>query len=948
MWLIDFTKSKDFFNKVFNNNYTTSLSLVLLVVILVTLVSVQEREMKQELKVIQLKDYQPSNYLVENLNLKIDIYADRTLVTADMLMYRNPKLVATDGVFDKLELDGRQLKLLKLTIDGEQPALDTYQATPDKLTILNPKEKFVLHTEVEIYPEQNTLLSGLYATKGSLMTQCEAEGFRAITYYLDRPDVMTDFSVTLSADKATYPVLLSNGNLVDKGDLEENRHYTKWVDPFKKPAYLFAMVAGDLEHITGEFITKSGRKVALKVYAAAKDITKCDYALASLKQAMLWDEKTYNLEYDLDTYMIVVAEDFTAGAMENKGLNIFNNKYVLASPEIATDENYKGIERVIGHEYFHNWTGNRITLRDWFQLSLKEGLTVFRENQFAEDMNSKTVNRIKDVQMLRNAQFPEDSGPMAHPVRPAEYASIDNFYTATVYEKGAEVIGMLRTVLGEEGYKKGFALYVERHDGTAATTDDFRRAMSDANGVDLSQFETWYSQAGTPTVTVTEEYNEDKQEYKLIFTQSCRATKETKNKKDFIIPIATSLLVDGQELELGEIKSFVDYVADEVISTNTIPKEQALRSVNDKVKILVMTAKEQKFLFKRVPKKPIPVMLQGFSAPIKLSFPYTVEDLATIVNAQVDGFSRYEAMQLLLLSEIKAFVKFYKDNNGQSLEGYGQHVLPVFKQLLQSNEEDRALLAELISLPSYKYLSEQFSKINVDALVAAKHNLLQLIAKELSEELFQLYRAVKQEGPYVLTQEAIASRSLQNTLLDYLAYSESVSQELVANQYDTADNMTNSLAALSAAVKAGLSSKDRLLQDFYNKWQHDSLVVNKWLTIQSSLAPDNLLLVTKLADSNVFDLKNPNNVYALLLGFTSNFASFHRIDGKGYAFVADYVIKLDKINGKVAARLAKTLTGWRKLDAARAELMRSNLERIGNEETLSKDVREVVQLGLNN
>jgi aminopeptidase N len=867
---------------------------------------------------IYLHDYRPPAYLVETLALEFDLAANATLVTATGSYYRN-----SNGPDQPFCLNGVNLELLRIELDGLLLETSAYRLSDDSLTIDQVPDKFELRTVVRINPAANTALEGLYLSSGNFCTQCEAEGFRKITFFPDRPDVMARFTTTIRAERAEFPVLLSNGNPVARGELDNGRHFVSWEDPFPKPSYLFALVAGDLAEITGSYTTRSGREVALRFYVEHRNKTKVDHALESLQKAMRWDEETFGLEYDLDIYMVVAVDDFNMGAMENKGLNIFNSKYVLALPETATDVDYQGIEGVIGHEYFHNWTGNRVTCRDWFQLSLKEGLTVFRDQEFSADMGSRAVKRIEEVRLLRNHQFPEDAGPMAHPVRPASYQEINNFYTTTVYNKGAEVIRMYHTLLGAKGFRKGMGLYFERHDGQAVTTDDFLCAMADANGVDLAQFSRWYSQAGTPTVTVNEAYDAAKQSYSLTFSQSCPATPDRVEKLPFQLPIKLGLLDrEGEELPLQ--------LAGEAVSGVTS-------------RVIELREHDTTVCFSGISSKPIPSLLRDFSAPVNLDHPYPDDELAFLMARDTDPFNRWEAGQKLYTRILLRLVEQLQQ--GQPLELPGL-VLTAFSQTLNDQQADPALISLALTLPAETYLAEQMEVADPTAIHAARQFMRQELAAASKTSLFEVYRRNCSSQPYTLDTADIGRRSLKNLALAYLmTLPDPGVATLCFQQFQHADNMTDTLAALVALTNSDADSRETALAAFYQHWQNDPLVLDKWLTLQATAArPDTLELVKQLLRHPAFSLKNPNKVRALISAFASgNPAAFHSEDGSGYAFIADRVLELDRLNPQIAARLVSSFNRWRKLDATRQELIIMQLQRISGTAKLSANVREIVE-----
>lgn len=878
-------------------------------------------------KVIYLKDYQAPEYLIDETNLTFELYEDHTLVHAQLVMRRNPE---RGDDLPPLVLDGQQLELLSLALDDRALQPGDYQLDDSHLTLQPTAKRFTVDSSVRIHPESNTALEGLYKSGKMFCTQCEAEGFRKITYYLDRPDVMSSFTTTVSAEQHKYPVLLSNGNPVASGSEEGGRHWATWQDPFKKPAYLFALVAGDLWAVEDSYTTLSDREVALRIYVEPENIDKCQHAMDSLKKSMRWDEKVYGREYDLDIFMIVAVNDFNMGAMENKGLNIFNSSCVLAKAETATDAAHQRVEGVVAHEYFHNWSGNRVTCRDWFQLSLKEGFTVFRDSEFSADMNSRTVKRIEDVAFLRTNQFAEDAGPMAHPVRPDSFIEISNFYTLTVYEKGSEVVRMIHTLVGADGFRKGTDLYFERHDGQAVTCDDFVKAMEDANGVDLTQFKRWYSQSGTPRLAVEERYDAAARSYTLSFRQSCPPTPGQKDKLPFVIPVEMGLLDRlGNPLPLR------------------LAGEEHAHGSN---RVLQVTEAEQSFTFVGLAEKPLPSLLRGFSAPVKLSFPYDRDQLMFLMQYDEDGFNRWEAGQQLSVQVLQALVGQYQRGEPLVLD---ERLIAALRTLLQDNALDQAMVAEMLSLPSEAYLTELSEEADVEAIHAAREFARRRIAEALYEPLWQRYQAnreISRKTPYVAEAEQIARRSLQNIALSYLMLGGR--QEVLAaclEQYEACDNMTERLTALAVLVNSPFEAeKAKGLAMFADYFKDDPLVMDQWFSVQAGCTlPGGLERVQALLAHPAFTLKNPNKIRALIGAFANqNLVNFHRADGAGYRFLADQVITLNALNPQIASRLLGPLTRWRKYAPARQAQMRGELERILASGELSSDVYEVVSKSL--
>ena len=876
---------------------------------------------------IHLKDYRAPDYLIDETHLTFELFEDHTLVHAQLVMRRNP--AAGDGL-PPLVLDGQQLELLDLHLDDVPLAAGDYQLTDSHLSLQPTQARFVIDSTVRIHPESNTALEGLYKSGGMFCTQCEAEGFRKITFYLDRPDVMSVFTTTLSADKQAYPILLSNGNPIASGEEEDGRHWATWQDPFKKPAYLFALVAGDLWCIEDSFRTLSGRDVALRIYVEPENIGKLQHAMDSLKKSMKWDEEVYGREYDLDIFMIVAVNDFNMGAMENKGLNIFNSSCVLAHPDTATDAAHQRVEAVVAHEYFHNWSGNRVTCRDWFQLSLKEGFTVFRDAEFSADMNSRTVKRIEDVAFLRTHQFAEDAGPMAHPVRPDSYMEISNFYTLTIYEKGAEVLRMIHTLLGAEAFRKGSDLYFERHDGQAVTCDDFVQAMEDASGQDLTQFKRWYTQSGTPRLAVEDCYDAHAKTYTLTFRQSCPATPGQERKEPFVIPVAMGLLDShGRELPLR--------LAGEAETAGTS-------------RVLAVTEAVQSFTFVEVPVQPLPSLLRGFSAPVKLHYPYGRDQLMFLMQHDSDGFNRWEAGQQLAVQVLQALVEQQQRGEPLHLDG---RLIEALRAVLADETLDQAMVAEMLSLPAEAYLAELSEMADVDAIHIAREFAREAIARELFDLLWARYqrcREASRSTPYAADAAQIARRSLQNTCLSYLMLARSEEAlDVCVEQFEHADNMTERLAALAVLVNSPFDAdKANALAKFAEHFKDDALVMDQWFAVQAACSlPGGLERVQALMHHGAFTLKNPNKVRALIGAFANqNHVNFHRIDGAGYRFLADQVIALNALNPQIASRQLTPLTRWRKFDQTRQVLMRAELERILASGELSGDVYEVLSKSL--
>ena len=878
-------------------------------------------------QMIYLKDYQAPEYLIDETHLTFELFEDHTLVHAQLVMRRNP---ARGAGLPALVLDGQQLELLSVSLDDVELATDDYQLSDSHLILHPTSEQFVVDTSVKIHPESNTALEGLYKSGGMFCTQCEAEGFRKITYYLDRPDVMSKFTTTVVAEQHSYPILLSNGNPIASGPDEDGRHWATWEDPFMKPAYLFALVAGDLWCVEDSFTTMSNRNVALRIYVEPENIDKCQHAMVSLKKSMRWDEETYGREYDLDIFMIVAVNDFNMGAMENKGLNIFNSSAVLARAETATDAAHQRVEAIVAHEYFHNWSGNRVTCRDWFQLSLKEGFTVFRDSEFSADMNSRTVKRIQDVAYLRTHQFAEDAGPMAHAVRPESFIEISNFYTLTVYEKGSEVVRMIHTLLGAEGFRRGSDLYFERHDGQAVTCDDFIKAMEDANGADLSQFKRWYSQAGTPRLAVTEHYDAQQKTYSLSFAQSCPATPDKVEKLPFVIPVELGLLnAQGTEIALQ--------LAGETAASGTS-------------RVLSVTETEQTFTFVGINEKPLPSLLRGFSAPVKLSFAYSRDQLMFLMQHDSDGFNRWDAGQQLSVQVLQELIAQHQRGAALVMD---QRLVEALRSVLGNAELDQAMVAEMLSLPGEAYLTEISDVADVEAIHFAREFARKQLADSLFDGLWARYQAnreVSKVTPYVAEAEHFARRALQNIALSYLMLTGKPEVLAAAlEQLEHSDNMTERLTALAVLVNSPFEAeRTAALASFAEHFKDNPLVMDQWFSVQAgSSMPGGLQRVRELMEHPAFNIKNPNKVRALVGAFAGqNLINFHAADGSGYRFLADLVIQLNGFNPQIASRQLAPLTRWRKYDSARQALMKAELERIRNSGELSSDVFEVVSKSL--
>jgi len=889
---------------------------------------------------IYRKDYTAPSYLVDTVELGFDLDPARTIVANRMTMQRNPDSSRRD-----IELYGEDIELVTIRLNGKTLDEGAYAIEGSILRIPDAPDSVTLEIETICVPESNTTLSGLYVSNGNFYTQCEAEGFRRITYFPDRPDVMAKYMVMLRADKEKFPVLLSNGNLVEEGELPDGRHYAKWEDPFKKPSYLFALVAARLVCQEEQFPLADGRTALLQVWVEEGNLDKTDYAMQSLKHSIRWDEERWDLELDLDRFMIVAVGDFNMGAMENKGLNIFNTKFVLANPRVATDIDFQGIEAVVGHEYFHNWTGNRVTCRDWFQLSLKEGLTVFRDQEFSADMigtdTGRAVTRIDQVRTLRQAQFPEDAGPMAHPVRPDSFVEINNFYTVTVYEKGAEVVRMYQTLLGREGFRKGMDLYFARHDGQAVTCDDFRMAMADANGRDLTQFERWYSQAGTPIVQAETRYDEASRTYELRLIQTCPATPGQPEKLPFHIPVAVGLLgKDGRDLPL------------------VIDGQQ-----KGSTAVLELTEADQTFVFSDVPEQPTPSILRDFSAPVILKHGYSDAELVHLFNHDSDPVNRWEAGQRLAMARLLKLASDIALKNPAAdapnasartavLEqmNLDEVFVQAMRAILVDESLDPAFREQALLLPTESMIADQMDVVDPLAIHMARQFVRADIGVRLRAELLAQYQANETPGEYSPDAASIGKRALKNLALSYLcAAPDAESLALAERQFDEATNMTDRAAALGALVHGRAPVAPDALQRFYDEFQSEALVVDKWFMMQATAPTTDVATVRELMKHPAFTLRNPNRARSLVAAFcTGNAVQFHAPDGSGYAFWAEQVIALDALNPQVASRLARAMDRWRRYSPALQEHMKKALQQVAGQGKLSNDVREVVSKALAN
>jgi len=850
-------------------------------------------------KAVRLADYTKPAFLVDEVSLDFDLSPQATTVRATLKLRRNAP--------GALELDGKALDLVSVAVDGEALGDNRYSVGHNKLTIADVPDEFSLQTVVKFAPERNTELSGLYMSGAGFFTQCEPEGFRKITYFPDRPDVMSRYNVTIRADKAKYPVLLSNGNKVDEG-ADGETHWAKWEDPHPKPSYLFALVAADLVAVKDSFTTRSGRKVELGIWVAKGDETRCGHAMYALKNSMKWDEDKFGLEYDLDIFNIAAVSDFNAGAMENKGLNIFNTAYVLASPETATDADFQGVERVIAHEYFHNWTGDRVTCRDWFQLSLKEGLTVFRDQEYMADQFSAAVKRIADVRMLRTTQFRDDAGPLAHPVRPASYLEINNFYTTTIYEKGAEVVRMYRTLMGWDAFRKGFDTYIERNDNSAATVEDFFAAMQSATEIDLSGIMRWYEQAGTPEITFEESFDAAAKEYTLTLRQMTRPTPGQGTKEPFLLPVAMGLLdKDGKEIH---------------------------------AETLILDSAEKSFTF-AADERPVPSLFRNFSAPVKLLGP-SRERLAFLAAHDTDLFNRWDSLQSYATMALLEAIVAHQQGKAFVLD---EGLLEAVAGILADAGRDPAFAAEALALPSESLLADAMDVVDPDAIHAVRNAARAALGTALKAEFAAAVAAFGAVAADDLSGHAMGYRAVKNAAVSYLAAAGDNAP--AAAQFAAGANMTDTLTALMILAETPGAERDAALTAFHAAWRHNPLVLDKWFAVQArSGAPDTLARVKALTKHIDFDLKNPNRVRSLIGAFAGNQARFHDKSGAGYALVADTIITLDAKNPQIAARLCTVLGSWRRFDAARQDLMRENLERIMAVESLSHNTYEMASKAL--
>lgn len=869
-------------------------------------------------KPIYLKDYRPPSFLIDTVHIHIDLYEEETCVKTVLSLQRNSKIKTSEPLI----LNGEVMSLKRIALNGQVLLPADFKIDSSSLTIFFVPDKFILETEVIIKPQENTQLSGLYKSRGNFCTQCEPNGFRRITYFLDRPDVLARYTTTITADKDKYPFLLSNGNLITK-KLDSNRQLVHWEDPWKKPSYLFALVAGNFDLLEDTFITQSGREVVLRLYLEKGFKDHGSFALQALKKAMKWDEEKFGCEYDLDIYMIVAVSDFNMGAMENKGLNIFNTKNILANPKTATDEDYIRIENVIGHEYFHNWSGNRVTCRDWFQITLKEGLTVFRDQSFIEDVTSKSTARIESVNYLRNLQFSEDAGPMAHPIRPKSYIEVNNFYTSTVYNKGAEVIRMVKTLLGPAVFRKAIEFYFFSYDGKAVTTEDFIQAMANASGRNFDQFKQWYDQSGTPVLDIESEYNENEQILALKVRQSRLSTSKQSEKLLLHIPLALGFVGPG----------FQD-----------MPTQLAEEDVVIKgTRILEIKKPEEIFKFINVKHKPIVSLLRGFSAPVHLNYPYSDEELLWLFQYESDPFARWEAGQVFAKRLIFNLVKDYQQQKSLKLDN---RFIESFRKIIQVPHEDYRYAATLLLLPTEAYLMQFMKNMDIEALYVMRQFMKKELAAALISELIQTYENY-QLPFYKYNWTDVGKRALKNCCLSYLTENGGDQYVLAYRQFKNSDNMTDIMSALRALINHECKERYCALDEFYQKWKDQPLVINKWMALQaSSQLPSTIENIKRLIQNPAFDIQNPNSVYALLVNFGMNVICFHDKSGEGYRLIADHVLKIDPVNPQLAARVLQPLSLWQIMDGRRQELMKDELKRIAEARRLSSDIYEIVTKSL--
>lgn len=872
----------------------------------------------QDPKTIYLSEYQQPAFWVEHVNLTVSLFDGYTEVSSELTLKKNPDVASRELVLNGIDQDIQSLQL-----DDKQLSSADYHYADGVLTLNCDSDQLIFRAVTRIDPQNNTSLEGLYQSGSMYCTQCEAEGFRKITFYPDRPDVMATFTTRIEADAGQFPVLLSNGNPVDSGALEGGRHYAVWEDPFPKPSYLFALVAGDLSSKDDRFTTRSGRDVTLRIFVEPQNAHKVDFALDSLKKAMQWDEEVYGREYDLDLFMIVASDFFNMGAMENKGLNIFNSAAVLASPDTSNDQRFERIEGIVAHEYFHNWSGNRVTCRDWFQLSLKEGFTVFRDTEFSSDIHDRAVKRIETVAGLRAVQFPEDNGPMAHPVRPDSYIEINNFYTATVYEKGAEVVRMIHTLVGPDDFRRGSDLYFERFDGQAVTTDDFVACMEQVSGLDLTQFKRWYTQAGTPRLSVTDDYDADSQTYRLSFHQSCPATPGQTDKLPFVIPVKLGLLgADGNDLPIHTSANY-----------------------NAGTEVLTLTDEITEVVFTGVSERPVPSLLRDFSAPVKWSFGYSDEQLAFLAANDANGFNRWDALQQLYSRAILSMAEDHRA--GRSLTPPSVLVETV-ANVAGDASLSHAIRASMLTLPGYAILKDAVDVVYIDDLIAARKHLVKTLATRYRDIWRSLTEKLSSDAPYEFNAEESGRRQLQGLSLWYwLKAGDQAAFDFAAELYASATNQTDRSNALRAVLAGDAEAlQQSLLSDFYERWQSDTQMVEQWLTMQAGTPGMTVPGIETLMQHPAFDIKNPNKVRSVIVGFAMNTESFHDTRGEGYALLAKVVQQLNALNPQLAARLVTLLSDWKRYDADRGKMMASALETILATDSLSSNVFEMAQRAL--
>lgn len=862
-------------------------------------------------KATRLQDYTPPAFAIPELKLHFELKESETIVRSEMKVQRRRE--------GPLVLNGEKLELLTVSLNGRRLAPHEYECTSTHLTVSEVPDEVILVIETKIDPSKNHSGQGLYLSGSVFCTQMEAEGFRNVTYFLDRPDVLSRYTTTIVADKKRYPLLLSNGNKTEEGDLPDGRHFATWNDPFPKPSYLFALVAGDLAKVSSSFTTRSGREVALEIFVNHRNEGRCEHAMEALKNSMRWDEDAFGLEYDLDIYMIVAVDEFNMGAMENKGLNIFNSKYVLADTKSATDLDFSRVETVIAHEYFHNWTGNRVTCRDWFQLTLKEGLTVYRDQEFSADRHSRAVKRIEDVRGLKSSQFAEDAGPNAHPIQPDTYIEIDNFYTATVYQKGAEVLRMIDTMVGRDNFRRGVKAYLDEHDGGAVTTEDFIRSIEKACGVDLTHFRRWYHQSGTPIVRVSSEYDKEHKRYSLTLSQETGPTRDQSEKLPLHIPIVTSLLGrDGREIALR------------------LEGEQS----EEREKVLHLKESKQTFIFEDVAEEPVPSLLRGFSAPVKLETALSQEDMIFLLRHDTDPFNRFEAGQKLAVDCIAKGMETFRSGNTFDVD---EKLFEAFGSILADGSLDPSFKAEALAIPGIDIVTAEMNPIDYEIAHRARESFISAIATKHSSLLQRSYDecCMELKALEVLAPRAIGFRKLKNVLLSMLL--RAGGQDRAVAQYRDTTTMTERFGALAALCDTDSSEKEELLGSFFQEWQRDSLVLDRWFAIQARTpSADTLARVQKLEKLPEFDKLNPNKLYSLFLMFTANYIVFHSADGAGYRYIADKVIEVNGYNPSVAARLAKGFSQFKRMDDARRTSMRKELERILSHPKLSPNVFEIV------